>query len=67
MSDRPVCARCSKPITGIIKIDNSKQKLGKTNLNKTSYYDEDCYLALNKERALNEFQKERINKKKNKR
>lgn len=65
MSDRPICSRCSKPIQGIIKIGKSKSR--KKNADKAQYYDEDCYYAINQEQALNEFQKERINKKKNKR
>ena len=67
MSDRPICKKCSRPIMGIIKIDTSRRKLGKKSLNQVNYYDEDCYYIRNQEQALNEFQKERLNKKKNKR
>lgn len=66
MSDKLICARCSKPIKGIIKIVSKVKKTGKKSVNQSLYCDEECFFILNKERALNEFQKERINKKKNK-
>lgn len=67
MSERPNCKKCSRPIMGIIKIDTSRRKLGNKSLNQVDYYDEDCYYKRNQEQAINEYQKERLNKKKNKR
>jgi len=65
MSERPICKRCSKPILGIIKVCTSKKKSGSKSISKTDYYDEECFYALNREQALNEYQKERASKKKN--
>lgn len=66
MSDRPICKRCSRPITGIIKVDMTRKKLGNKSIPQSNYYDEECYYTYNQERALNEFQKERHSKKTNK-
>ena len=67
MNDRPICKRCSKPIVGIIKVETDRKKLGNKSIYQSNYYDEECYYILNQEQALNEFQKERANKKTNKR
>ena len=67
MNERPTCSRCLKPITGIIKIYTSMRKLGGKSTNQVDYYDEECFKIRNKEKALNELQKERTNQKKNKR
>ena len=67
MSDKLICKRCSRPIVGIIKVDSERRTLGKKSILQANYYDEECYYMLNKERALNDYKKERDNKKTNKR
>ena len=67
MSDRPICKRCSRPIVGIIKVDSTRKKLGNRSILQANYYDEGCFYIYNQEQALNEYQKERISKKTNKR
>lgn len=67
MSDRPTCKRCSRPIMGIIKVDSERRTLGKKSVHQTNYYDEKCFYVLNKERAMNDYKKERDSKKTNKR
>lgn len=67
MSDRPNCKRCSRPIMGIIKVDSERKTLGKKSILQANYYDEECYYMLNQERAVNDYKKERNNKKTDKR
>lgn len=67
MNDKPVCNKCSKTISGIIKIDTGRRKLGRKSMNAVDFYDEECFKLLNKEKAMNELQEERNIKKKNKR
>jgi len=67
MSEKLICKRCSKPILGIIKIATSRKNLGKNSVYQANYYDEECFFTYNQEKALNEFQKERADKKNNKR
>jgi len=58
------CKRCGKEITGKVKINTYRKKVGKKSIVQVDYYDEDCFYYLNLEKAKNE-DKKRTNKRKN--
>jgi hypothetical protein len=45
------CKACKKIIKGIVKIVTTRKKSGNKMINIVDYYDEDCFLLLNKERS----------------
>jgi len=61
---KPKCTRCNRTISGKIKIDTYRKKLGRKSLNKVEYYDDDCFSKLNWERSLNEHKKQETARKK---
>lgn len=45
------CKACKKPIVGVVKIDTRRKKVGNKIENIVDYYDEECFILLNKERS----------------
>lgn len=59
--DKQKCKRCSKIINGKVKIITYRKKLGNKSIVKVEMYDEACYKAKDKERAINEHNKQKRN------
>lgn len=51
---KPNCSRCKKVISGNIKVDTKRTKLGNKRKHETLYYCEECFERLNIERSWNE-------------
>jgi hypothetical protein len=53
MAVKPKCKACGKIINGIVKFVTRRKKSGAKMINIVDYYDEHCFLLLNKERSAN--------------
>lgn len=58
---RPKCKICKREIKGTIKIKTYQKRVGNKLVNTIDYYDEECFKALNKERAANKNAKKERN------
>ena len=57
--EKPVCNRCGKVIVGKIKIITSRKSGKSKSKNVTKMYDEQCFKIKNKEKAINEHNKQK--------
>lgn len=55
------CKACKKDIVGTVKIHTYRKKVGNKIEDVVDYYDEDCFLLLNKERSNGRSNKKRTN------
>ena len=52
MAIKPKCKACKKIIKGVVKIVTHRKKVGNKMITIIDYYDESCFLLLNKKSSI---------------